>query len=238
MWADCANQAPGLAKVDWAFTFAAAAYDLVRLPKLIEVRHEPERAGLRPRLRRALADHRDGRVDEIDLLGLHASRSAAKTAVNRYSSPSKSISMRATARATRRLRRVLLGGFDDGNPASGRGWAALGTAGRLLGHIFIHKGDGHSMVFVLAVTPPDSGKMMHSAKRSSTISNPGRFVRNACGSSNISPLTALLPDHGSAGSLTRAVGSNTSTSNAQPSCRMISRASKSSRLGLGSKITA
>jgi IS5 family transposase len=25
----------GLAKVDWAFTFAAAAYDLVRLPKLI-----------------------------------------------------------------------------------------------------------------------------------------------------------------------------------------------------------
>jgi hypothetical protein len=25
----------GLTKVDWAFTFAAAAYDLVRLPKLI-----------------------------------------------------------------------------------------------------------------------------------------------------------------------------------------------------------
>ena len=25
----------GLAKVDWAFTFAAAAYDLVRAPKLI-----------------------------------------------------------------------------------------------------------------------------------------------------------------------------------------------------------
>ena len=63
--------------------------------------------------------------------------------------------------------------------------------------------NGHSMVFVLAVTPPDSGNIMHSAKRSSTISNPGRFVRNACGSSNISPLTALLPDHGSAGSLTR-----------------------------------
>lgn len=32
-------------------------------------------------------------------------------------------------------------GFDDGSPASGRGWAALGTAGRLVGHIFIHKGD-------------------------------------------------------------------------------------------------
>jgi hypothetical protein len=27
----------GLPKVDWAFTFAAAAYDLVRLPKLVAV---------------------------------------------------------------------------------------------------------------------------------------------------------------------------------------------------------
>lgn len=25
----------GLAKVDWAFTFAAAAYNLIRLPKLL-----------------------------------------------------------------------------------------------------------------------------------------------------------------------------------------------------------
>ena len=32
-------------------------------------------------------------------------------------------------------------GFDDGTAASGRGWAALGSAGRLVGHIFIHKGD-------------------------------------------------------------------------------------------------
>jgi hypothetical protein len=26
---------PPIAKLDWAFTFAAAAYDLVRLPKLV-----------------------------------------------------------------------------------------------------------------------------------------------------------------------------------------------------------
>ena len=32
-------------------------------------------------------------------------------------------------------------GFDDGTAASGRGWAALRGAGRLVGHIFIHKGD-------------------------------------------------------------------------------------------------
>ena len=37
-------------------------------------------------------------------------------------------------------------GFDDGSPASGRGWAALGTAGRLVGHIFIHKGDNSGFV--------------------------------------------------------------------------------------------
>jgi len=33
-------------------------------------------------------------------------------------------------------------GFDDGTAASGRGWAALGGAGRLVGHIFIHKRAG------------------------------------------------------------------------------------------------
>lgn len=37
-------------------------------------------------------------------------------------------------------------GFDDGSPASGRGWAALGTPDRLVGHIFIHKGDDAGFV--------------------------------------------------------------------------------------------
>ena len=37
-------------------------------------------------------------------------------------------------------------GSDDNTHASGRGWAALGTAGRLVGHIFIHKGDGSGFV--------------------------------------------------------------------------------------------
>jgi hypothetical protein len=37
-------------------------------------------------------------------------------------------------------------GFDDGSPTSGRGWAALGTEGRLVGHIFIHKGDDGGFV--------------------------------------------------------------------------------------------
>jgi hypothetical protein len=37
-------------------------------------------------------------------------------------------------------------GSDDNTAASGRGWAALGTAGRLVGHIFIHKGDDSGLV--------------------------------------------------------------------------------------------
>jgi hypothetical protein len=37
-------------------------------------------------------------------------------------------------------------GSDDNTHASGRGRAALGTAGRLVGHIFIHKGDDSGFV--------------------------------------------------------------------------------------------
>jgi len=37
-------------------------------------------------------------------------------------------------------------GSDDNTHASGRGWAALGTAGRLAGHVFIHKGDDSGFV--------------------------------------------------------------------------------------------
>ena len=37
-------------------------------------------------------------------------------------------------------------GFNDADPASGRGWAALGTAGRLVGHTFIHNSDDSGFV--------------------------------------------------------------------------------------------
>jgi hypothetical protein len=37
-------------------------------------------------------------------------------------------------------------GSDDNTNASGRGWVMLGTAGRLVGHIFIHKGDDSGFV--------------------------------------------------------------------------------------------
>ena len=37
-------------------------------------------------------------------------------------------------------------GFDDNEPACGRGWVMLGTAGRLAGHLYIHKGDDSGFV--------------------------------------------------------------------------------------------
>ena len=35
-------------------------------------------------------------------------------------------------------------GNDDNDPACGRGWASFGTAGRLVGHFYIHKGDNQA----------------------------------------------------------------------------------------------
>jgi hypothetical protein len=37
-------------------------------------------------------------------------------------------------------------GSDDGELTCGRGWVAFGTAGRLVGHIFIHNGDDSGFV--------------------------------------------------------------------------------------------
>ena len=43
-------------------------------------------------------------------------------------------------------RRILLEGDDEGDQRSGRGWVALGTAGRLVGHVYIHGGDDSGFV--------------------------------------------------------------------------------------------
>ena len=53
---------------------------------------------------------------------------------------SRSISVRYGSRDGAACAEFSWEGFDDGSAASGRGWA-LGGAGRLVGHIFIHKGD-------------------------------------------------------------------------------------------------
>jgi hypothetical protein len=37
-------------------------------------------------------------------------------------------------------------GVDENDPRGGRGWVALGTAGRLVGHFFFHNGDDSGFV--------------------------------------------------------------------------------------------
>ena len=37
-------------------------------------------------------------------------------------------------------------GYDDNDPACGRGWVVIGTAGRLVGHFYIHQGDDSGFV--------------------------------------------------------------------------------------------
>jgi hypothetical protein len=37
-------------------------------------------------------------------------------------------------------------GQDENDPACGRGWAAIGTAGRLVGHFYIRNGDDSAFV--------------------------------------------------------------------------------------------
>jgi hypothetical protein len=37
-------------------------------------------------------------------------------------------------------------GFDEDEAVSGRGWATIRTAGRLVGHFYIHKGDDSGFV--------------------------------------------------------------------------------------------
>jgi hypothetical protein len=37
-------------------------------------------------------------------------------------------------------------GHDENDEACGRGWAALGTAGRLVGHFYTHNGDDSAFV--------------------------------------------------------------------------------------------
>lgn len=37
-------------------------------------------------------------------------------------------------------------GQDESDPVCGRGWAALGSAGRLVGHFYVHNGDDSGFV--------------------------------------------------------------------------------------------
>ena len=85
--------------------------------------------------------------DEIDLLGpariTFTGTDGGELGVHRHRSR---LDVRYGARDGAACAEFSWEGFDDGSPASGRGWATLDTAGRLVGRIFIHKGDDSGFV--------------------------------------------------------------------------------------------
>ena len=85
--------------------------------------------------------------DEIDLLGAaHITFSRKGGGELTFIAIEADLDVRYGSRDSATRTEFSWEGFDDGSPASGRGWAALGAAGRLVGHIFIHKGDASGFV--------------------------------------------------------------------------------------------
>jgi len=85
--------------------------------------------------------------DEIDLLGdAHIAFTGKDGGELAFLAIEANLDVRYGARDGAACAEFSWEGFDDGSPASGRGWVALGTADRLVGHIFIHKGDDSGFV--------------------------------------------------------------------------------------------
>ena len=85
--------------------------------------------------------------DEIDLLGsAHIAFTGKHGGKLEFLAIEADLDVRYGSRDGAACAEFSWEGFDDGTPASGRGWVALGTAGRLVGHIFVHKGDDSGFV--------------------------------------------------------------------------------------------
>jgi hypothetical protein len=85
--------------------------------------------------------------DEIDLLGsAHIAFTGKDSGELAFIAIEADLDVRYGARDGAACAEFSWEGFDDGSPSSGRGCAAFGTAGRLVGHIFVHKGDDSAFV--------------------------------------------------------------------------------------------
>ena len=85
--------------------------------------------------------------DELDLLGpAHITFAGRDGGEFMFLAVHAELDVRYGARDGSACAEFSWEGFDDGTPISGRGWAVLGTAGRLVGHLFIHKGDDSGFV--------------------------------------------------------------------------------------------
>ena len=86
-------------------------------------------------------------TDYLDLVEpAHITFSGAANGEIVFGAVNASLDVRYGARDGAACAEFTWQGFDEGDTASGRGWAAFGTAGRLVGHIFIHNGDDSGFV--------------------------------------------------------------------------------------------
>jgi hypothetical protein len=121
----------GLARVDWAFTLAAAAYNIVPAPKLIAVAPLTAPAGCE--LVAAVADHQGGFVGSR----LPRPRRA------RIDEDGRRLFALGIVNATLELEyaRRMSSGFDEGDEVSGSGSVELENDGSVEIELSFHEGD-------------------------------------------------------------------------------------------------
>ncbi len=80
--------------------------------------------------------------DELDLVGPpHITFAGTEGGELVFCAVEADLDVRYGAREDAAFAEFSWEGFDDGTASSGRGWATIDTAGRLVGRIFTHKSD-------------------------------------------------------------------------------------------------
>ena len=108
---------------DWEFTFAAAAYNLVRLPKLIGAADDEARAGFARAFTAAGASPRWTTGTRSTCRAAHITFSGKDGGELAFIAVEADLDVRYGSRDGSACAEFSWEGFDDGSPASGRGWA-------------------------------------------------------------------------------------------------------------------
>ena len=134
----------GLERVGWSFTIAAIAYNLIRLPRLMADRLMAKV----PAFAKAFVGR--WRIVEMDVwdkqfLDLveeaHLTFRGTADGEIAFGALKGFLDVRYGSRDGSACAEFSWEGHDENDPACGRGWVVIGTAGRLVGHFYIHNGD-------------------------------------------------------------------------------------------------
>lgn len=84
--------------------------------------------------------------DALDLLGPASLTIRGEEGEMRFIAVTAWLDIRYDTRAGGPIAEFSWEGDDEGDEQSGRGWVAIGTAGRLVGHFYFHRGDDSGFV--------------------------------------------------------------------------------------------